>query len=259
MKGTCKLCLLEKDLKQSHIIPEFMYQNVYDPNPRKFFTIKLSLDDPASSTKRIEQKGIREHMLCGECELLFSKYERYAAETIYGKNLGNKASISKASETPDQKYFLYDYKGFDYKSFKLFMMSILWRVIESKTYDVNGVDNSFKERLRKALLAEDPLAFDDFGCMLQMMFYKKHERAGGFMLSPFVTENNGHKVISVLIDGMMFSYYLDSKNIPEDRKATFLRLDGTMQIIGRVISTDPGLTDVISKAYKYFNDKIAGA
>jgi hypothetical protein len=252
MMGICKLCCLEKELMLSHIIPEFMYQNIYDSHPKRFYTLKVNLADQGKSTKRIEQKGIRENLLCEDCELLLSKYERYAAETIYGKNLGNKAFISSASETEDKQYFLYNYEGFDYKSFKLFMMSILWRVLVSKTYETPEVSDEIVERLRVAILNEDALEYDDFGCLLQIIFYKKGERAGGFILSPFITNNNGNEVLNILIDGMMYSFYLNSKILSKEKKENFLKIDGSMRIIGRVITKDAGLAEVVLKGYEYF-------
>lgn len=102
MIGTCKLCCKEKDLRHSHILPEFMYQNLYDTSPKRFYILNVDLDNSANSKRKIEQKGIREYLLCGDCEVQLSKYENYAAEIIYAKNLGNKAIIKKANETPDQ-------------------------------------------------------------------------------------------------------------------------------------------------------------
>jgi hypothetical protein len=114
MTGVCKLCLCEKELRHSHILPEFMYQNLYDHAPKRFYTLNVDLDNSGKSKKRIEQKGLREYLLCGDCEVQLSKCENYAAETIYAKNLSNKATIKKANETPDQQYFTYEYEGFSY-------------------------------------------------------------------------------------------------------------------------------------------------
>ena len=95
MIGTCRLCCQEKELRHSHILPEFMYQNLYDNSPKRFYTLNVDLENSDNSKRKIEQKGIREYLLCGDCEVQLSKYENYAAETIYAKNLGNKATIKK--------------------------------------------------------------------------------------------------------------------------------------------------------------------
>ncbi len=157
MIHTCKLCQLEKQLRRSHILPEFMYQNLYDENPRRFHTLNIDLDDISKSSKKIEQKGIREFLLCDQCEGLISKYENYAAETIYAKNNGNNANIVNASKTDDGQYTLYDYEGFSYKEFKLFLLSILWRMLVSENFTEIKGEEEILERLRIAILSEDPI------------------------------------------------------------------------------------------------------
>lgn len=252
MIGTCKLCCKEKELRHSHILPEFMYQNLYDASPKRFYTLNVDLDNFENSKRRIEQKGIREYLLCGDCEVQLSKYENYAAETIYAKNLGNKATIKKASETPDKQYFTYEYDGFKYPAFKIFLLSLLWRVIISKSFNTPEIDEKIIEQLRLALHSEDPLDFDDFGCLLQVIKYKKGQIAGGFILDPFLTMNENSPILNILIDGFMYSFYLNSKQLPPEKKDLFLKMDGTMVILGRVLFTDKGLFERIKAAFDFF-------
>ena len=252
MTGTCKLCCKEKDLRHSHILPEFMYQNLYDTSPKRFYTLNVDLDNSANSKRKIEQKGIREYLLCGDCEVQLSKYENYAAETIYAKNLGNKVTIKKANETPDQQYFTYEYEGFSYSDFKLFLLSLLWRVIVSKSFNTPEVDEKIVKELRLAVHNQDPLEFDDFGCLLQVIKYKKEQIAGGFILDPFLTKNENSPILNILIDGFMYSFYLNSKQLPSDKKDFFLKKDGTMVILGRVLFTDKGLFERIKAAFDFF-------
>lgn len=252
MDGTCKLCCKEKELRHSHILPEFMYQNLYDASPKRFYSLNVDLDNSNNSKRRIEQKGIREYLLCGDCEVKLSKYENYAAETIYAKNLGNKTTIRKASETPDQQYFTYEYEGFKYSDFKIFLLSLLWRVIVSKSFNTPEIDEKLIEQLRLAVHNEDPLDFDDFGCLLQVIKYKKEQIAGGFILDPFLTKNENSPILNIIIDGFMYSFYLNSKQLPSDKKNLFLKKDGTMVILGRVLFTDKGLFERIKAAFDFF-------
>ena len=60
------------ELRQSHIIPEFMYQNLSNKEPRRYY--KLSVEDNKKH-KEIKQKGIRERLLCGECEKRLNEFE----------------------------------------------------------------------------------------------------------------------------------------------------------------------------------------
>jgi len=240
MEGICKLCLKQEKLRHSHILPEFMYQNIYDNDPKRFYTLDIDIAEIEKSKSRIQQKGIREFLLCDQCEGLISKYEDYAAETIYAKRLGNKAYIADSSVTPDFQYFIYDYAGFSYQDFKIFLMSILWRLIISDSFYTPEISPAVTERLRVAILTQDPLEFDEFGCLVQVILYKEGKIAGKFILQPYVTGIKSD-IINVLIDGFMFSFYLNSKIINAEQKDVFVKPDGTMKIIGRVIFNDHGL------------------
>ena len=70
----CRLCLAEKNLRDSHVLSEFLFRSMYDPMHR-FWEISTNPDDKT----RIHQKGPREKLLCEDCELELSKYERYAS------------------------------------------------------------------------------------------------------------------------------------------------------------------------------------
>lgn len=251
MTGTCRLCVKEKELRHSHILPEFMYQNLYDTAPKRFYTLKVDLENAENSKKKIEQKGIREYLLCGDCEVQLSKYENYAAETIYAKNLGNKAYIKKANVTTDEEYFTYEYAGFSYLDFRNFLLSILWRVIVSKSFNTPEIDSKIIEQLRIAVHNQDPLDYDEFGCLLQVIKYKKGQIASGFILEPFLTKNDTATVLNILIDGFMYSFYLNSKELKKDKKSFFLKRDGTMTIIGRILFQDKELFEKIQKAFQY--------
>jgi len=230
-----------------------MYQNLYDENPRRFHSLNVDLDDISKSSKKIEQKGIREFLLCDTCEGLISKYENYAAETIYAKNNGNKANIVNASKTDDGQYTLYDYEGFSYKEFKIFLLSILWRMLVSEKFTEIKGEEDILEQLRNAILTEDPLEYDDFGCLLQVIRYNEEQLASKFILSPYLTKNEDSLVINQLVDGFMYSFYFNSKNLPTTKKDFFLKNDGTMKILGRIIFNDPFLLESVTKAYQYYD------
>jgi hypothetical protein len=78
--GRCALCQQDRELCASHIIPEFFYKPVYDEKHR-FYTFST---DPADEVEGPEQKGLREHLLCKDCEGKLSAWEGYARKVIYG-------------------------------------------------------------------------------------------------------------------------------------------------------------------------------
>lgn len=138
----CKLCMEEKELHNSHIIPEFLYKTLYDEKHRFY---EISTDKNIKN--RHIQKGLRERLLCKECEQHFSKNERYASLVLNG---GQKLI---AFPEPPMVHF----KSIHYAKFKLFALSILWRAGVSSDPVFSDVKLGCHENLlREMLLNELP-------------------------------------------------------------------------------------------------------
>jgi len=250
--GVCALCLEKKELRNSHIIPEFMYVNIYDKDPKRFYSLSIKEENIESGKSRIEQKGIREYLLCDACEGKFSKYEKYADETIFGKNNNGKAIITNSYETPNQRFFLHDCVGFNYPNFKLFLLSLIWRLGLSKKFALSIEDNILED-LRNTLLNDNPLNYNDYPCFVQSILYEKKKKVGGFILNPYVTNlSQDIKIVNILIDGFMYSFHM-GKNCTAKADEYFLREDGTMKIIGRIVFDDDGLMKMLKLSYDFFN------
>ena len=176
MKGICKLCLKERELRQSHVVPEFMYQNIYDKLPKRYYHLDIDQEANGESKSKVLQKGIREYLMCDECEGKLSKWERYTANLFYAKTTGNTAYLKEKILTADG-YDIYVWANVHYKSFKLFQMSLLWRLFISKEYPTPEIDPSLIENLRLAVFNETPLAYDNYGCLLQVLYYPDGKKA----------------------------------------------------------------------------------
>ena len=80
----CKLCCIDKKLlKKSHIIPEFMYQDLFDEKHRIFevlFKPDLQLQN------KTRQSGVYDKdILCDKCDnKVLGSLERYASLALYG-------------------------------------------------------------------------------------------------------------------------------------------------------------------------------
>ena len=103
--GICKLCLENKELRESHIIPDFTGKWIKNTS----VTGKLRSSD--SVNKRI-QDLIKVKLLCDDCESIFQKYEKYFSENIFKPFLN--------SYTPKFKY--------DENLIK-FIVSLSWRML----------------------------------------------------------------------------------------------------------------------------------
>ena len=114
MTALCALCKKTADLQNSHIIPEFFYKLVYDKQPKRFRVMSANPAEP----DRFEQKGLREYLLCRDCEQKLNRWETYAKTAfVDGRGIG---VVHQADAVVFHKL--------EYKTFKLFQLSLLWRM-----------------------------------------------------------------------------------------------------------------------------------
>lgn len=117
---TCKLCNLDKDLKESHIIPKFIFRWLKESGGEYFRS-------PETPNRRLHD-GIKPRMLCNECEGIFSKLETDFSSKIFYPHVKGKQTI------------------FEYNSnlFK-FCVSILWRVLCQQYSSLSSYPNFSRE------------------------------------------------------------------------------------------------------------------
>ena len=143
-----------------------------------------------------------------------------------------------------------EFTGFSYKDFKLFLLSILWRIIISKQYKIQIATNEITEKLRNAILNQDPLNFNDFGCAIQAIKNDQDELVSGFIYGPISKNINNFKILEILIDGFMYSFFLNSPDLPGGPTNLFINLNGSMDIVHRLFSEDQNLVDGLKKMLK---------
>jgi len=160
-KGICKLCGIEDDLKESHIVPKSIYKWIKNTSATSF------LRAGKNPNLRI-QDGIKIRLLCGDCEQRFSSYEKYFIENIF-KPINE---VEPTEQTP---------VSFDYND-KLFYFinSIWWRIIhynssnneliKSKYWDV--IQDCEKELKRFLLTFEYPINCDKI--YINLLGYVEH-------------------------------------------------------------------------------------
>lgn len=76
VQGECKLCGADGELKLSHFIPKFVGKWVKDTSATGFIRLNQSIN-------RRAQDIAKDYWLCGNCEQLFSDWEREFANKIF--------------------------------------------------------------------------------------------------------------------------------------------------------------------------------
>ncbi|UIN54161.1 hypothetical protein [Pseudomonas kribbensis] len=194
----CALCLQEAELRRSHIIPEFLYETLYDEKHR----LQVLSIVPERDNWR-EQKGLRERLLCDACEQKVSVWERYASLVFKG---GIALTVRQDGD-------IVHISDLDYRQFKLFQLSVLWRAGVSSLQFFEKVQlGKHAETLRRLILAEDPGSPERYGCF---MFGLKHEGGvfTGLIMQPGKTRLDGHIAYRFVFGGFLWAMLVSGHDL----------------------------------------------
>lgn len=214
----CFLCLEDSELRKSHVIPEFLYEALYDEKHR----LQVLSVIPEKENWR-EQKGLRERLLCDCCEQRFSSWERYASQVLKGgvpltyRREGDVVLISEL----------------EYLPFRMFQLSILWRAgVSSLEFFKNVQLGPHAEVLRKLLLAGDPGPKTQYCCFMFGLTCESQVFTGVIM-QPGKVRLHGQIAYSFVFGGFLWAFFASSCDIPPHLLPCTLQPPGTTAILVR--------------------------
>lgn len=233
------MCGKNSELQNSHIIPEIFYDLVYDEKPRRFHAI------PTDPSKKIEyrQQGDREHLLCKDCDnKRFGQLEDYVKRAfIDGKIVDGKRS--HATQQEDCLVF----QNLDYKKFKLFLISLLWRMsVSTLDFFANvNLGQKHETKLRDALLNEDPLQPEDYPCVVELLTLNGRFHRD-FLLKPYCMRGN-FRIYRAVIAGLRYSFFVGGCAAPKEFVSCSINKQNELKIIFMEARNDPILFEAIVK------------
>jgi hypothetical protein len=204
-QGICKCCLREAKLCNSHIIPEFCYQPLYDEKHRYIEAV-------FSEDKVYRQNiGKREPLLCSECETLFNRWERHARRLFtdpFKPVAGSKARLQMPQ--------------LSYEPTKLFILSVLWRASVSQLDMFRLVNlGRHEEPIRRMLLAENAPGPDEYGCQIWRILSKGTPFVD-FFVEPTYFKTDACRVYRIVMRGFLFHVFVSSHSPPREDAKLFL-------------------------------------
>jgi len=217
--GQCKLCLEQTDLIQSHIIPELFYKSLYEKDTHKFITMSTDTDRNIS----LHQKGLREHLMCSRCDgNIIGKYDTYIAKWL-----------SQHTENTFKQSRTTLFKNEDYRLFRLFHLSLLWRfhIAESNLY--NAVDlGENAEVIRKMLLNGNPGEANFYPCIMIIPHKTNKILAGGIICpGPEPTGTNEFPMCRIMAAGFLWIWFMLPDANGHPLLEAYIKPNGSMQII----------------------------
>lgn len=191
MPKQCKLCHQIRELRNSHIIPELCYLAAYDPLHR---AQKFEAD---AGKRRLIQKGLREYLLCDDCEGKLSKWENQFKQYWY-------STPALPQTVPPGPVTI---RGFDYAAFKLFHLSILWRASVASSDNFNTVSlGTHEEKIRQVLLSANPGPEHHYPLVGQVLTDEKARVAYGLVGKPQRSELEGKQAYYTAYAGVEWCF-----------------------------------------------------
>lgn len=240
IKSICRLCGNIKNLCYSHIIPEFCFKPLYDEKGR---LTKVSSN--LSQKDRFLQKGLREYLLCESCENHFSKWEDYAKEVLFGE----------VSKIISAKQGVLTVRGIHYVNFKLFLLSLIWRMSISSLDFFRVVQlGPYETKIRRMLLKGIP--GDEFliPCVFTLITLK-NEFLPSLIFQPILTKSDFSHVYNCVICGILFSFVIKDRIIGFPFEKISLNKLGKLPIISKEVSSIPFLHEAITEVSHALNHR----
>lgn len=210
-KGQCKLCLKTKNLcRESHIIPKFLYKLLKGENNLLIFVNN-------EQTQRRYNGEYESNILCESCDSqIIGKLEDYVAKFMYNQF---PKSSSRLESVDGIEYLIIEGDvSYDYKKYKLFLASLLWRSSISSRPFFQQIKLSSKDEdsLRNMILNSEPGDPDLYTCFLHLPpLVSLPKGSRGFdtlympTMSPMMIKMDGWEICKFVIQGMSF-YFLIS-------------------------------------------------
>jgi hypothetical protein len=218
----CKLCNgKDVELRCSHIIPEFLYKNIYT-SKHKFMPIEAT-----ETAGKVHQKGFRENLLCQECETKLSLWERELS--LFMRFLSGEESKVFSSFSVEGNTVV---SGVNYDLVKKALISILWRMSISKLQFFSDYNiESYEEKIRDWLHTDLSFGAQDFPILVSKGYISGCFQTG--LLMPFSqgVYGNDIKMESVVLDGVIFDILLtDGSDIQSEVELFGLHPEGRVII-----------------------------
>lgn len=186
----CRLCHNEQKLCNSHIVPEFLYRDLYDTDHKM-----MGINGIGNKGWKELQKGIREKLFCSNCEqLLNDKYEKYFLKQ-WAEDNPLPTQLKPGSAFKAQ---------YNYAAFKLFHLSILFRSSVSSLPTFQEVSlGVHEERIRQMLLTEDPGKDWEYP-ILGFAVLNKNNVEKRLISQPIGGRHEGHHAYGQIYGGVMW-------------------------------------------------------
>lgn len=204
----CRLCGRLQLLCESHVIPKFCYKYVRDQNK----IIQLESIGAEDVVFHEQNGGIKESLLCRDCEQQFSRYEDHAAR------LFSEPTVPIGRESLRTRL----HPGIEYERMKLFFLSLLWRCSVAKHPFFSRVSLGPHENRLLDMLRKQDAGLRESYPMIIIRLKIGDEPIQGLLSEPLSTRSGAIRWHLFVIAGFLISMAVGAR--PIDRNLLRLAL-----------------------------------
>lgn len=211
----CNLCKQEKILiKKSHIIPDFFYREngIYND---KHQINKIELQKYLK-TKEVDYVPTGEYeggILCKECDgEIIGSLETYGRKVLYGGLSKLEDVKCKNYVNPNDGAEFSICENVDYKRFKLFLLSILWRAAISnrEVFKEAELSHGHIRRIRRMILKNDPRKVWQYPVVI-ISYLNDSKMPRDLILQPIRSVLKDREMVTFLIGGFAMIFNITIK------------------------------------------------
>jgi hypothetical protein len=223
----CQFCLHEKVLQKSHIVPEFLYQNIYNTDHQM-----IGINGQGPLGRAVLQKGLYERLLCEPCEQYFNKH----FEKPFYRHWFTSPSLPSNLKIGDIHWITVHYN-----SFKLFHLSVLFRASVSTLPMFSSVKlGDHETRLRRVLFDKSPGDSTQYPILGCAIVHHETNQCVPIVTRPEVVKIGAARAYGMVYGGVKWWVGISSHPIKELEKGS-LQSDGHMPILVSSWKDEPAI------------------
>lgn len=210
----CRLCHKDRVLRESHIVPKFLYANLHN-SKRQI----MGINGRGSLGWKPLQDGAKEHLLCECCEQHLNEHFEKPFRELWVKN----CPLPDPWSAVDTHWI-----SVNYESFKLFHLSVLFRAGVSTLPTFAAVQlGKHEEKLRRLLLQGNPGEYYQYPVFGYAVIHHKTKRLVQMVSQAQMIRLGMGRCYGIMYGGVEWWTYVASNRNPEFEQVALQR-DGRM-------------------------------
>lgn len=217
----CPLCAQNKKLVVSHVIPNTFFKRL-----KKSRGTAIQSDVRLSTPIISVQESWCEESLCLECEMLINEFDAYVAAFTYNPvRVGVQVDRSRSTQRV--------YSNLNYKKFRLFQLSLLFRASVSKHTAFSHIKLSEEDfdRVRFALLNTEPISDKTLGCRMTLIWNPVRNTPFKDVVSVPVSDLYPYKAIIYFVFGSFgWEFHLPRFGVKQAQEGFYVKPNGILRV-----------------------------